>query len=440
MFGITKQQFGLPKAQEMYRDYLKWLKKQIPTSPWASWGYSGVAEKLPAGIALTVPEAGTTPETEVRAVKGVFEEEKPPVKPVTPKEIVEAGAEKYVPELLGAGAVAGYTPPETWAEREERLKKEKEKEYKMPEIEAEIEDASEKIKTFLSAKPDTVALFNKEYESAGLGGTKTKIDTLDTDIAKAKSTRDQALLTEEGKPIPQWMITGRRRMVLEDAERTIGNLIDERNSLAEQYNRDLGEVTVRAGMKQEDTKEEAQRLQGLLDLATGRYERVQKRISDILRGEKEAYEGELERLTGAVISGMVPAWKEEKTKEEYKNRFNEELKNLYAGLYGKEGAREKMGNILKAEFPGIDIWKDIYTKVPEGYEKLITTTGEEKTSIEWAEEFVSANPDATYEDLLPYLVSKEYGGMSTTAANAFLKAKGKKPAEETGGIPGLEGE
>lgn len=378
MFGITKQQFGLPKAQEMYRDYLKWLKKQIPTSPWASWGYGGVAEKLPAGIALTVPEAGITPETEVREVKGVFEEEKPPVKPVTPEEIVKAGAEQYAPELLKAGAVTGFPVSETWAEREKRLQKEKETEYKMPEIEAEIEEASEKIKTFLSQKPDTVALFNKKYKSAGLEGNKTKIDALDTDVAEAKKVRDQALFTEEGKPIPQWMITGRRRMILEDAGRTISNLIDERNALAEQYNRDLGEVTAKVGIKQEDTKEETQRLQGLLDLATGRYERVQKRISDILRGGKEAYEGELERLTGAVISHMVPAWKEEKAK----------------------------------------------------------STVEEKSDIEWAEEFVAGNPDATHEELFPYL--KVYTKMSDTAVKNFLLSKGKKPTEETGGIPGIE--
>jgi hypothetical protein len=446
LFGITKQYLGLPQAQSMYKDYLKWLKKKTPKSPWADWGYDKIAEKLPAGISLTIPTPGIAPTSEkeiapkaeeIKGVEEVFKQEKPPIKSVTPKEIVEAGAEEYTPELLGAGAVAGFPAPEAWAERQERLKKEKEKEYKMPEIEAEIEDASEKIKTFLSVKPDTVALFNKEYKSAGLEGIKTKIGALDIDVVDAKKIRNQTLFTEEGKPIPQWMITGRRRTILEDAERTIGTLIDERNALAGQYNQELGEVTAKVGMKQEDTREEAQRLQGLLDLSTGKYERVQKRISEILRGEKEAYEGELERLSGAVVSHMVPAWKEEKTKGEYQKRFKEELANLYAGMYGKEGSREKMGEILKAEFPEVDIWKDIYTRIPDGYEKVIATAeGGEKSDIEWAEEFVAGNPDATYEELFPYL--KVYTKMSDAAVKNFLISKNKKSTEETGGIPGIE--
>lgn len=376
LFGITKRQFGLPKAQEMYRDYLKWLKGQRPESPYATLGFGGKAETLPAGFTLTIPSPGITPgaEKEVRGVKGVFEEEKLKtlgVRETTPEEIVKAGVGEAVPGLLTTGAVKGFPAPETWQEREKRLREEKEKEYKVSQIEADIEEASGNIKTFLSQKPDTVALFNKEYKAAGLENTKTKIEALDIDITQAKRVRDQTLLTEEGKPIPQWMITGRRRMILNDTERTISNLIDERNSLTQQYNQNLNEVTAKVGMKQEDTKTEAQRLQGLLDLATGKYERVQKRISEILRGEREAYEGELERLTAAVTSQMIPAQIKE------------------------------------------------------------TEEGEEKDDIEWAEEFVTANPDATYEELFPYL--KIYTKMSDTAVKNFLISKGKKPTEEESG-------
>ena len=55
----------------------------------------------------------------------------------------------------------------------------------------------------------------------------------------------------------------------------------------------------------------------------------------------------------------------------YRDRLEDEIKNLYAGRYGTEGAREKVLDILKKEFPDVDVAKDIYTKIPDGYEKSI---------------------------------------------------------------------
>jgi len=70
--------------------------------------------------------------------------------------------------------------------------------------------------------------------------------------------------------------------------------------------------------------------------------------------------------------------------EKYSSRLSTEISNLYSGRYGSEGAREKVLNILKAEFPSLDVAKDIYTRVPDGYEKsikAITSTAEHEKRL-----------------------------------------------------------
>jgi len=64
----------------------------------------------------------------------------------------------------------------------------------------------------------------------------------------------------------------------------------------------------------------------------------------------------------------------------YNTRLNQEISSLYSGRYGTEGAREKVINILKAEFPEIDVAKDIYNRVPDGYEAQIKTSGASSAS------------------------------------------------------------
>ena len=53
----------------------------------------------------------------------------------------------------------------------------------------------------------------------------------------------------------------------------------------------------------------------------------------------------------------------------YESRLSEEVKNIYSGKYGTEGAREKAIKILQSEFPTIDVAKDIYNRVPDNWEK-----------------------------------------------------------------------
>ncbi len=116
-----------------------------------------------------------------------------------------------------------------------------------------------------------VSLYEDEYGKVGLGDTKTKIAGIDTDITNRKSLRDKMLLDEMGKPIPQWMIKGRKKEEVDAATADLNRLIDQRNTLASQYNTGIDEVTrkVGYGMKDAGTKytyweSEEKRLSGLV--------------------------------------------------------------------------------------------------------------------------------------------------------------------------------
>lgn len=55
----------------------------------------------------------------------------------------------------------------------------------------------------------------------------------------------------------------------------------------------------------------------------------------------------------------------------YDSRLKEEIGNLYSGRYGTAGAREKVINILRGEFPNANVSSDIYRRIPDGYEKSV---------------------------------------------------------------------
>lgn len=54
----------------------------------------------------------------------------------------------------------------------------------------------------------------------------------------------------------------------------------------------------------------------------------------------------------------------------YQTQLDQRLEALYQGEYGTTGAREKLGNELKALYPTIDVWTDIYSFVPDDWDKI----------------------------------------------------------------------
>jgi len=124
--------------------------------------------------------------------------------------------------------------------------------------EAEIKGSTEEFPTF--GITDFSKLWETEYKKSGLEDIKNKIAKIDAEITARKEQRDKLLLDEMGKPIPQWMITGRKELEIEAATADINRLIDQRNSLASQYNTGIAEVEKKVGYAIDYQKELAEAL------------------------------------------------------------------------------------------------------------------------------------------------------------------------------------
>jgi len=130
------------------------------------------------------------------------------------------------------------------------------------------------------------SLYNTEYTKAGLGAIKDKIAKLDADINTRKADRDRKMLDERGKPIPQWMLSGRLKLEIDSATADINSMIDERNTAAGEYNMGIDEVTrkVEYGVKDAATK------YGYWKDEEGRLTDLAKTYYDILTKEVERAE------------------------------------------------------------------------------------------------------------------------------------------------------
>ncbi|MFH1827714.1 MAG: hypothetical protein ABH824_00470, partial [Nanoarchaeota archaeon] len=83
-----------------------------------------------------------------------------------------------------------------------------------------------------------------------------------------------------------------------------------------------------------------------------------------------------------ITSGLIGT-----TGADYNDRLEDEIKNLYNGMYGSEGAREKVISILQNEFPNLDVAGNIYSRIPDGYEKQIKGTTTEIPEAETSDNY-----------------------------------------------------
>ena len=54
----------------------------------------------------------------------------------------------------------------------------------------------------------------------------------------------------------------------------------------------------------------------------------------------------------------------------YEKDFESGMDRLYSGVYGTTGGREKLGEELVKKYPKVDVWKDIYDRIPNFWEKI----------------------------------------------------------------------
>ena len=95
--------------------------------------------------------------------------------------------------------------------------------------------------------------YDEEYAKEGLADLESQIGTIDSQISGEKGKRDDSLSKTERNPFySAATITGETEAVDTQANRNISNLIDQRNSLAGQYNTKLGKINDRIAAETAD--------------------------------------------------------------------------------------------------------------------------------------------------------------------------------------------
>ena len=117
--------------------------------------------------------------------------------------------------------------------------------YNLTDLQTKISDTQNKLDTAQGAlKNYYTTRYDQEYNSRGLGDVRTKIADLDSKIASEKGTRDESISKTRRNPYySAATITGESSEIERLANSTINNYVDERNSLANDYNSTLDEVT-----------------------------------------------------------------------------------------------------------------------------------------------------------------------------------------------------
>lgn len=102
----------------------------------------------------------------------------------------------------------------------------------------QAQDLSADLETYQTRR------YDEEYGKAELGKLKDTISSLDTSISQEKNVRDESVSKIRKNPgYSAATITGESGEVQRLANAKIGNLIEERNAKAEDYNARLGEIT-----------------------------------------------------------------------------------------------------------------------------------------------------------------------------------------------------
>lgn len=206
------------------------------------------------------------------------------------------------------------------------------------------------------------ALWKTEFDKSGLEGTKSKVAQFDTDITDRKTKRDQLMLDEKGKPIPQWMITGRVKQEVDAATVDLNRLIDQRNTVAGEYNTGIGEVERKVSYAIDYQKELRRQLE--FEKGYGLEERLMK-LKETEAGAPEPGKTPedietyaMMRLRGEIGPSGVPA----DIRTEVERRYNE--------LSKTERTPGLTDEVIRAE---IRTEKDVNLRTKSQIRDLITT-------------------------------------------------------------------
>lgn len=156
-------------------------------------------------------------------------------------------------------------------------------------IQTQISDTQKKLETAQGTlKNYYTTRYDQEYNTRGLGEIKTRIADLDSKIAGEKGVRDESISKTRRNPYySAATITGESSEIERLANSKINNYVDERNSLAGEYNTTLDEVTKKVASETAEKEREVDELKYNLGNLTKQLSDYRETLRSELSDEKE---------------------------------------------------------------------------------------------------------------------------------------------------------
>jgi len=234
--------------------------------------------------------------------------------------------------------------------------------YDIPKLQTDIETNRTQLKSAEDAlKGYQSKRYDEEYSKYGLGTIKSKVAKIDSDIASAKSMRDVSVSKVRKNPFySAATITGEADEIARAANAEINNLIDQRNSSAEQYNATLGEVTKKIAMETASKERETEDLRYNLNWMTNQLTTYQTIRSQELSRAKEQEQWEMNFATKlADIEESRKRWETERerlrkeTEEAGKRWEAEEERRWYTAKKETGAGTDKALQSIKDDYGNV---------------------------------------------------------------------------------------
>lgn len=172
--------------------------------------------------------------------------------------------------------------------------------------ETEYEDyGTKRDEAFQNLKGITTSTFETEYEDRKLEEKKERISNIDDEITAARQTRDEAIAKVRANPgLSAAQMTGDVKKLSDFQNKIINNKIGERNSVAGEYNSELGEIDRIVEGAVSDAKAEYAYYSGLYSEAGTKVSDYQKALREELLGEQAQSNFEKQLAQALTIAQM----------------------------------------------------------------------------------------------------------------------------------------
>jgi len=191
-------------------------------------------------------------------------------------------------------------------------------------------------------------IYDREYKDRDLQGKKDKISSIDSEIAAAREARDKAISDVRSNPgLSASQMTGDIAKIRDYQNDVINNKIQERNSVASEYNSELAEIDRIIGNETADAKLDFDYWDNLFGEASGTISDYTKALKEELSSEQEQSNWERQLAQALQIAemrggeGSQDNWK--LVYDDYGNPlywFNNATREIDYNVSGAEGEQE----------------------------------------------------------------------------------------------------